>query len=141
MSQSKLSLPDAMQQLDAGDRDRRICEPLEAEHHSDALLHAPMVLLYLVIQIFRRAQLRVRSERAIGFQFAHRTVGCGVAVQRDCLRATPLAFDRFTKECFGGGDIAPGTQPEVDRPTCPVDGAIQVTPLASDLDVCLVDPP
>jgi hypothetical protein len=46
MSQSKLSLPDAMQQLDAGDRDRRICEPLEAEHHSDALLHAPMVLLY-----------------------------------------------------------------------------------------------
>jgi hypothetical protein len=56
--------------------------PLEAEHHSDALLHAPMVLLYLVIQMFRRAQLRVRSERAIGFQFAHRTVGCGVAVQR-----------------------------------------------------------
>jgi hypothetical protein len=46
-SQSELSLPDAVQQLDAGDRDRRIPEPLEAEHHSDALLHAPMVLLYL----------------------------------------------------------------------------------------------
>ena len=129
MSQSKLSLPDAMQQLDAGDRDHRICEPLEAEHHSDALLHPAMVLLYQVVQVFRRAQRRIRRERAIGFQFAHRTVGCGVAVQRDCLRATPLAFDRFTKESFGGGDIAPGTQPEVDRPTCPIDGAIQITPL------------
>jgi hypothetical protein len=31
-----------VQQLDAGDGDRRICEPLEAEHHRDALLHAPI---------------------------------------------------------------------------------------------------
>jgi len=34
-----------MQQLDASDRDRRIPEPLETEHHGDALLNAPMVLL------------------------------------------------------------------------------------------------
>jgi len=44
-SQFELSLPNAVQQLDAGDRDRGICEPLEAEHHRDALLNAPMVLL------------------------------------------------------------------------------------------------
>src|SRR6267143_6555183 len=106
MSQSKLSLPDAMQQLDAGDRDRRISEYLEAGHHSDALLHAPMVLLYLVVQVFRRAQFRVRRERAIRLQLAHRTVRCRVAVKRNCLRATLLAFDRLTKECLGGRDIA-----------------------------------
>jgi len=52
-SQSELPLPDAVQQLDAGDRDCRICEPLKAEHHRDALLHAPMVLLYQGIQVFR----------------------------------------------------------------------------------------
>src|SRR6267142_1976694 len=98
MSQSKLSLPDAMQQLDAGDRDRRIPEPLEAEHHSDALLHAPMVLLNQVVQVLRRAQLRVRGQRAIGFQLAHRTVRCSVAVQRDCLRGALLASERFAKE-------------------------------------------
>ncbi|SDR54815.1 Porin subfamily protein [Rhizobiales bacterium GAS191] len=33
-SKSELSLTDAMHQLNAGDRDRRIREPLEAEHHS-----------------------------------------------------------------------------------------------------------
>ena len=140
-SQSELSPADAVHQLDAGDRDRRIPESLEAQHHGEALLHAPMVLLYQVIQVFRRAQLRVRGERAIAFQLAHRTVRCSVAVERDCLRAAPLAFDRFTKERLGGCDIAPGAQPEIDRPARPVNGTVEVAPLASDLDVCLVDPP
>ena len=44
-SQFELSLPNSVQQLDAGDRDSCIAEPLETEHHGDALLHAPMVLL------------------------------------------------------------------------------------------------
>jgi hypothetical protein len=52
-----------------------------------------------------------------------------------------LAFDRFTKECLGGGDIALGAQPEIDRPARPINGTIQVAPLALDLDVGLVDPP
>jgi hypothetical protein len=127
-----------VRQLDAGDRDRRIAEPLETEHHSNALLHAPMVLRYQVVQIFRRAQLRVCAEQAIDFQLAHRTVRCRIAVQRDRLRAAQLALDRFTKERLGGRDIAAGTQPEVDRPARPINGTIQVAPLASDLDVCLV---
>src|ERR1700736_3846654 len=38
-SQSELSLPDTVQQLDAGDGDRCIPKSLEAEHHSNALLH------------------------------------------------------------------------------------------------------
>src|SRR2546428_8026922 len=52
----------------------------------------------------------VSAERAIGFQLAHRTVRCRVAVQRDCLRAALLAFDRFAKERLGGCDIARGAQ-------------------------------
>src|SRR6266481_798880 len=140
-SQSELSLVDAMHQLDAGDRDRRIPEPLEAEHHRDAPLHAPMVLLNQVVQVLRRAQLRVRGQRAIGFQLAHRTVRCSVAVQRDCLRGALLASDRFAKERLGGRDIALGAQPEVDRPARPIDGTVEVEPLVSDLDVCLVDSP
>jgi hypothetical protein len=35
--------------------DRRVMKLLEAEHHSDALLDTPMVLLNQVIQVFRRA--------------------------------------------------------------------------------------
>jgi hypothetical protein len=33
-------------------------------------------------------------------------------------------FDRFTKECFGGRDIALGAQPKVDRPARPIDGTL-----------------
>jgi len=93
-----------MHQLDAGDHNGRIPEPLEAEHHSDALLHAPMILLNQVVQVLRRAQLCVGRQRAIGFQLAHRTVRCGVAVQCDCLRGALLAFDRFAEERLGGRD-------------------------------------
>jgi len=55
---------------------RRVPEPLETEHHRDALLHPPMVLLYQVIQVFRRAQPSAHRQRAIGFQLAHRTLRC-----------------------------------------------------------------
>jgi hypothetical protein len=121
--------------------DRGIPESLETEHHSNAMLETPMVLLDLVVQVFRRAQLRIRGQRAIGFQLAHCTVRCRVAVQRDGPRAALLAFDCFIKVRLGSHDIAPGAQPEIDRPARPVNGTIQVAPLASDLDICLVDPP
>jgi hypothetical protein len=48
-SQPELALADAVHQLDTDDRSRRITEPLEAEHHSDSLLDAPMVLLNQVV--------------------------------------------------------------------------------------------
>src|SRR6516162_8118402 len=95
------------------------------------------------IRLFRYFDKRslVSAGQAIGFQLTHGTVGCGVAVQRDRLRAAPLALDRFSKERLGSCDIARGAQPDVDRPACPVNGTIQVAPFASDLDVGLVDPP
>jgi hypothetical protein len=40
-------------------------------------------------------------------------------------RRALLAFDRFTKERLGGFDIASGAQPEVDRPTRPVNSTIR----------------
>jgi hypothetical protein len=42
--QCELFLVDAVHQPDTGDRDRRIFEAREADHHSDALLYASMVL-------------------------------------------------------------------------------------------------
>ena len=54
-SYSELPLVDAVHQLDAGDRDRRIMELLEAKHYSDPLFDASMVLLNKVIQVFGRA--------------------------------------------------------------------------------------
>jgi hypothetical protein len=39
-----------------------------------------MVLLNRVVQVLRRSRLRIRGNRAIGFQLAHRTARCRVAI-------------------------------------------------------------
>jgi len=57
------------------------------------------------------------------------------------MRGTLLAPDRFAEEGLGGRNVALGAQPEVDRPAGPINGTKQVTPLAPNLDVCLVDSP
>jgi len=132
-AESELTFANAVHQLDAGDRDCCVPEVLEAQHHSDALLHAPMVLPDQVVQVLRRPQFRARGQQASGFQLAHCSVRGGVAVQCDRLRGAALAFDRFAKERLGGRDIAPDAQPEVDRPARPINGTIEVTPLASIL--------
>jgi hypothetical protein len=48
-AQVELSLADAVHQLNASDRDRRVAELLEPQHHSNALLDAAVVLLNQVI--------------------------------------------------------------------------------------------
>jgi hypothetical protein len=99
------------------------------------------VLLNQIIQLFRRTHLRFQGQQAIALQFARRTVRGSVAVQRDRLRGAPLAFDRFAKERLGSTNITAGAQPEVDSPARPVNGSVDVAPLAPDFDVSLVDPP
>jgi hypothetical protein len=52
-AQIELSLADAVHQLNASDRDRRVAELLEPQHHSNALLDAAVALLNQVIEVFR----------------------------------------------------------------------------------------
>jgi hypothetical protein len=66
--------------LDASDRGRSIAELLEAEHYGDALLDGSVVLLNEVVEVFRRAQLRVGRQKTICFQLAHSAVRRSVAV-------------------------------------------------------------
>jgi hypothetical protein len=47
----KLTFVNPAKQFDAGDPDRRGREPLEAEHWTDAQLHATVILFYQVIQV------------------------------------------------------------------------------------------
>ena len=138
---SKLSLADAVDRFNAGDRDCCIPKPLQAEHHGEALFHIPMVLLDQVVQVFRRTQLRVGGQRPIGLEFAHRAVRGGIAIQRDRSRGAPLALYRFAEERLGSGDIASGAQPEIDRVSGSINHSGEITPLASNFDVCLVNSP
>jgi hypothetical protein len=48
-----LTFADALHQLDTSNRGARTSESLEAEHHRETLLHAPMVLLNHVVAVFR----------------------------------------------------------------------------------------
>jgi hypothetical protein len=52
-AQVELPLTDAVHQLNASDRDRRVAELLEPQHHSNALLDAAVALLNQVIEVFR----------------------------------------------------------------------------------------
>ncbi len=49
-------------------------------------------------------------------------------------------FATGPEEAFSGVEIALSREQEVDRVAVLVDGAVQVTPLAPDLDVGLVNP-
>ena len=113
-----------MHQLDAGDRDRRITELLEAKHHSDTLFDAPVVLLNQVIKVFRRPRLGVYRQHAIGLQLAYRAVGRSVAIQCDRLWRALVILDRFAEEGLGSGDVTPAAQSEVDCPSCPINGTV-----------------
>src|SRR6266436_2948302 len=59
-----------------------------------------MVLFNQVVQVFRRAQLGIRGQPAIGFQLTHRTMRCRVAVQRDCPRAALLVLIALRKNAL-----------------------------------------
>jgi hypothetical protein len=111
-------------QLDASDRDRRITELLEAKHHSDTLFDAPVVLLNQVIQVFRRALLRVYRQHAIDLQLAYRAVGRSVAIQCDRLWRSLVILDCFADEGLGSGDVTPAAQSEVDCPLHPINGTV-----------------
>src|SRR5450631_4215139 len=58
-SERELSLANAMGELDAGNRDGRVCEGLEARHRCTASLDRAVVLLDEVVQIPVRPYLHV----------------------------------------------------------------------------------
>ena len=108
MSQPELPFADAVHRLDAGDGGRSIAELLEAEHHSDALLDASVVLLNEVVEIFRRADLGPAAALVFFEAFPRRPMRGLITVERDLLRQPTLSLKRPPKERFGRRDIPLG---------------------------------
>src|SRR5260370_38168753 len=54
---------------------------------------------------------------------------------------TVSGSDRFLEIPPGRGRVTMGTQQEIDRVACLVDGAVQIFPLPLDLDVRFIYPP
>ena len=107
-------------------------EGLEPQHGADDPFHGPVVLFYPVVEVLDRAHLDLGT----GF-FLERVKGRRVGpalVDGDLLRETLLS-NGFLEEAPGGLLVAVGGQQEVDGLTVPIDGAVEVLPLAFDLDV------
>jgi hypothetical protein len=52
-----------------------------------------------------------------------------------------IPLERFAQEVLGRGQIAPLTEPELDRVAIPVDGAVKIHSSAAHFDIRLVDMP
>ena len=110
--QIELSFAYAVHQFNAGDRDCRVAELLEPEHHRNALLDATMVLFNQVIEVFRGSQLGCGRQPTSSLQLPHRTVRRSVAIQRDRLWRPLVALHRLAEESLGGCYVTLGAQPK-----------------------------
>src|SRR3954451_19733810 len=68
-----------------------------------------------------------------------RRVGAGPVCADPVRRKQGPALQHLAEEALGGIEIALRRQEEVDRDAVLVDGPVQVSPLAADLDVSLVN--
>jgi hypothetical protein len=62
------------------------------------------------------------------------------AVDYDPL-GSAMPLERLAQKPLGGREVSPFAEPETDRVAIAIDGAIEIPPLAADLDVSLVDVP
>jgi hypothetical protein len=131
-----------MSKLDAGNRDSRVLERLEARHRRTASLYRPMILLNQVIEIFVRPHFDIPPARMFTSQQPQRATAGDVSIERHFARhARKRGRERLAKERLRSRDSAVSAKQEIHRLTVLVDGAIQVVPLRLDRNVGFVDSP
>jgi hypothetical protein len=124
--------------LDTSKDDAGTAERFESKHRSSDALDRPVVLLNDVVEVltlrnrYRRVMLDIITFDAggVGAALVDRD-GCGKRVVPDGTSEKPLCRS----------PIALGGEQEVDGVARFIDRAIQILPLAADLDACLVHPP
>lgn len=129
-----LSLSDHRDYVDAGENDARTPGILEF----DDAIDGAVILLDIVIQVLDPPEFDQR--RPPGIQRRERSQIRATLVDRHCL-GLPVAVNRFLDVAARRGRVTMIAQQEIDRVAQLVDGTVQVLPLLSDLDVCLVHPP
>jgi hypothetical protein len=139
--QGKLTFANTVEQFDAGNCDGGVVEVLEAEHGPGSGLDTPMILFDQIVQVFRRSQLGAPPCLVFVWNFTHCSMRSGIAIKRDADRCAQLRAKRFAEKGLGRCYIPLRTQSEVDGVAIPVDGAIQVDPTATDLQIRLVNTP
>src|SRR5215208_3397865 len=115
-------------------------EGLKAAHPRHRPLDPEVIALDPLLQVLGHVMDRGARQKAL---FSGRYDGRWVRASPVC--ADPvggeqrLLLQHLAEEPFGGIEVALRGEEEVDRRTVLVDRAVQVAPLAPDLDVCLVN--
>ena len=132
-------MPDRMIAADAG--------RFEAEHRPHAALDAPMILLDPVIEVLTLADPdRLQPTPGSILQPICGVAGndrlpVGLAAVDDDAIGSAMTLQRLSEEPLGRRQIALLAEQELDRVADAVDGAVEIHPLAADLDVGLVHMP
>jgi len=113
-TERELPFVNTTKQFHSGDRNCRAGEVLEPKHRARSLLDAAMILFNQIIQILRRAQSRASWKQTVDFQFAHRAMRSGVAVQSKGLRRSTLMSNCFLKESLSCCHVPSFTEPKVN---------------------------
>jgi hypothetical protein len=110
----------------------------EAEHRSNNAFDGPVVLLDEIVQVFALTNLDLVTSFLLEC-LDSRGIGAAL-IDRDLVRKTMLP-NRFPEKAQSSLLIATGGEQKVDGLAFFVDGAVEIRPLAFDLDVRLVHPP
>jgi hypothetical protein len=131
-----------MQQLDAGNRDRRVSEVLQSQHRPQTPFHPAVILLDDIVEILARADRDGSQLSILGPKLANGPMGGLVSVDGDrvvIVRGTrPCCLEGFPEKRFGGGHVTFAAQAEIDRLTAGIHGTIEGHPAATNLDVRLI---
>ncbi len=126
-----------MHQLDTLQSGPGRTKSFETEHRPNNALDGPVVLFNQVVQI-------LLADLDFVANFFLECIKSGLIsaalVDRDFVRQAVLPY-RFPEKAQRGLLIAVDGEQEIDGLACFVDGAVEISPLAFDFDVRLVNPP
>jgi hypothetical protein len=128
----ELTFSDFGCELNSADRNRRCVETFEAQHRSNPLFYATVVLLDSVIQILTGTDSHSLRHASFCLQIGDSAVGGCVRIQCDDPRGS-IALHGVAEKCFGGVNVSLFAKPEINSSTCFIDGTIQVRPAAVHL--------
>jgi hypothetical protein len=110
----ELSLANTLGEFDAGNRDGRVLNRLEARHRCTASLDRPMILFNQVIEIFVCPHFDIPPARMLTSQKPQRATAGNVSIERYFARQR--CRDRAGAAAARTGGTTPGTRSARDRP-------------------------
>jgi hypothetical protein len=143
----RLSFPHHVNQFNPAQDHASVVQKLESQNRPDPPLDRPMILFDSIIEVGTlpdpdRLQIASRPILEPVFRIAgqHRFSVSLAIIDHDPL-GPAMTFKCLAQKPFGCSEVAPLTEPELDRITIAVNCAVVISPLPTNLYVGFVDVP